>query len=226
MCAGCVSSVEKKLAQCEGVVSATVNLVTEVAAVDCLPSVDPQRIAQALGESGYPSHIRENNSRSGDRGFQAETEWLQRKDAEQKNQTPQLAIAATLLFLSTLGHLQHLSFAENSRFTAWLDIPVISTLWFHGVQAKLTLILPDRKNLIEGFQGIRRRSPNMNTLVSLGAWAYGAPGVLVGQALSGVVFGLVAWALALRTIARGGEDAPRDKFDREGRLLSLLNLRK
>ncbi|MEO1364209.1 MAG: MATE family efflux transporter [Pseudomonadota bacterium] len=71
-----------------------------------------------------------------------------------------------------------------------------------------------------------RNTVAMIPLVSLGAWAYGAPGVLVGQALSGVLFGLVAWALALRTIARGGEDAPRDRFDREGRLLSLLNLRK
>ena len=66
----------------------------------------------------------------------------------------------------------------------------------------------------------------MIPLVSIGAWAYGAPGVLVGQALSGVVFGGIAWALALRTIARRGEAPPRERFDREGRLMSLLNLRK
>ena len=225
MCAGCVSSVEKKLAQCEGVVSATVNLVTEVAAVDCLPSVDPQRIAQALGESGYPSHIRENNSRSGDRGFQAETEWLQRKDAEQKNQTTQLAIAATLLFLSTLGHLQHLSFAENSRFTAWLDIPVISTLWFHGVLATLTLIFPARKILIEGFQGIRRRSPNMNTLVSLGALS------AYTTSLAALVFPSLGWecffdepVMLLSFILIGRTLEQRARFQAASSLRSLIAL--
>lgn len=72
-----------------------------------------------------------------------------------------------------------------------------------------------------------RNTVAMIPLVAVGAWLFGAQGVLVGQALSGVVFGCVAWALALRTIARGGdEDAPRDRFDREGRLMSLLNLRK
>ena len=72
-----------------------------------------------------------------------------------------------------------------------------------------------------------RNTVAMIPLVLLGAWLFGAPGVLVGQALSGVVFGTVAWLLALRTIARGGEaDGPRGTFDREGRLMSLLNLRK
>ncbi|WP_299685774.1 MATE family efflux transporter [uncultured Tateyamaria sp.] len=71
-----------------------------------------------------------------------------------------------------------------------------------------------------------RNTVAMIPLVTLGAWLYGAPGVLVGQALSGVVFGAVAWALALRTIAAEGEGAPRGTFDREGRLMSLLNLRK
>ncbi|WP_415922056.1 MATE family efflux transporter [Tateyamaria sp. SN6-1] len=72
-----------------------------------------------------------------------------------------------------------------------------------------------------------RNTVAMIPLVTVGAWIYGAPGVLVGQALSGVVFGVVAWILALRTIARGGDDgAQRDRFGREGRLMSLLNLRK
>ncbi|MEM9150864.1 MAG: cation transporter, partial [Cyanobacteria bacterium P01_F01_bin.3] len=169
MCAGCVSSVEKKLAQCEGVTKATVNLVTEVAAVDCLPSADPHQIAQALTEAGYPSTLRQTKGLSDNPGLQAETDWLQRKEAAQKNQTTQLAIAGTLLLLSTLGHLQHLSFASSSPFKAWLELPIISTLWFHGALATLTLLFPARTILIEGFQGIQRKSPNMNTLVSLGA---------------------------------------------------------
>ena len=169
MCAGCVGTVEKKLAQCEGVVRAQVNLVTEIAAVDYVPTTDPQAIAQALSDAGYPSEVRQSNDSAGSTGLQAETDWLERKEAEQKDQANQIAIAGTLLLLSPLGHLQHLSFLANSRFSNWLEVPILSTLWFHGMLATLTLIFPARKILIEGVQGIRRRSPNMNTLVSLGA---------------------------------------------------------
>lgn len=71
-----------------------------------------------------------------------------------------------------------------------------------------------------------RNTLAMIPLVWLGAQLFGAPGVLIGQALAGVVFGSVAWVLARRTMARGGAPVPREKFARDARLLSLLNLRK
>ena len=72
-----------------------------------------------------------------------------------------------------------------------------------------------------------RNTVAMVPMVWLGAALFGAPGVLIGQALAGVLFGGLAWVLALRVIAAGGAvDVPRDRFAREGRLLSLLNLRK
>ncbi|MEL6451251.1 MAG: MATE family efflux transporter [Pseudomonadota bacterium] len=66
----------------------------------------------------------------------------------------------------------------------------------------------------------------MIPMVWVGAVLFGAPGVLIGQALAGLVFGCLAWLLARRVIAQGGAAAPKDQFAREGRLLSLLNLRK
>ncbi len=63
-------------------------------------------------------------------------------------------------------------------------------------------------------------------LVALCAWAFGAPGVLIGQALGGVVFGTVAFLLARKVIREGQDAADRDPFDRQARLLSLLNLRR
>lgn len=55
-----------------------------------------------------------------------------------------------------------------------------------------------------------------------------APGVLVGQSLAGVVFGVVAWIMALRCIARGGKPEGRGKeiFRREGRLMTLFHARR
>ncbi|MEL6900284.1 MAG: heavy metal translocating P-type ATPase [Cyanobacteria bacterium J06606_4] len=165
MCAGCVSTVEKKLAQCEGVRAATVNLVTEVAAIDCDQTADPEAIAQSLTTAGYPSKLRQRQAQS---GLTAEADWLARKETEQQQQSLQLAIAATLLTLSIFGHLQHLTLT-NRVAQALQSIPIISTLWFHGTLATLTLLFPARQILVEGIQGVRRGTPNMNTLVTLGA---------------------------------------------------------
>ena len=71
-----------------------------------------------------------------------------------------------------------------------------------------------------------RNTVAMIPLVWLGSALFGAPGVMVGQALAGVVFGTVAWFLALRVMTGEGGAQTGDKFDREGRLMSLLNLRK
>ena len=65
-------------------------------------------------------------------------------------------------------------------------------------------------------------------LVWIGSTFGGAQGVLIGQALAGVIFGAVAWVLALRVIAKSGQ-APRPRqeiFGREGRLMALFNARR
>ena len=65
-------------------------------------------------------------------------------------------------------------------------------------------------------------------LVWLGAALWGAPGVLIGQSVAGIVFGAVAWVMALRCIARGGvpKRAGSDLFGREGRLMALFHARR
>ncbi|NEQ30675.1 MAG: copper-translocating P-type ATPase [Leptolyngbya sp. SIO4C5] len=156
-CAGCVRVVEQKLLQCEGVISATVNLVTEVAAVDCQAGqADPQTIARQITEAGFPSQPR------GDDSAIAESDraqaWAARKQQENRQQLQQLAIAGVLLALSTLGHLRHFD----------VVIPVLSHIWFHAGLATLALALPGRSLLVDGWQGLRHGAPNMNTLVGLG----------------------------------------------------------
>lgn len=65
-------------------------------------------------------------------------------------------------------------------------------------------------------------------LVFVGSWAFGAQGVLIGQSLAGVVFGGVAWVLALRVIERGGAPVKekQDLFGRDGRLMTLFHARR
>lgn len=71
-----------------------------------------------------------------------------------------------------------------------------------------------------------RNTVAMIPLVFLGATWFGAQGVLIGQALSSVVFGGVAWWLGTKMIAAGGEEQPRAIFARDGRLMSLLHMRR
>jgi len=53
---------------------------------------------------------------------------------------------------------------------------------------------------------------------------------LIGQAVGGLIFGLLAAWMALRVITRGGDGgeaaAPRAPFARQARLMSLLHLRR
>ena len=150
-CAGCVRAVEHQLQQCDGVVSATVNLVTETALVECDGAVVEQALATQLTEAGFPSHVRQ----AADAGPSVASP----DTTESDRSSWQLAIATLLLLLSTLGHLDHLGFPS---------IPGLSSIGFHGGLATLALLGPGRPILVDGWRGLRRWMPNMNTLVGLG----------------------------------------------------------
>ncbi|MBD1823328.1 copper-translocating P-type ATPase [Cyanobacteria bacterium FACHB-DQ100] len=147
-CAGCVKAVEKQLTQQPGVKSATVNLVTELATVECDPSIDPDSLALKLTEAGFPSQPRTAESSD-------TPDLTERRQAEMQRQTKQLAIAILLLVFSTIGHLH-------------IGILGLSNVWFHCGLAIAALIFPGRSMIVDGWQGLRRNAPNMNTLVSLG----------------------------------------------------------
>ncbi len=155
-CAGCVRAVENQLTHCDGVMNATVNLVTEVATVDCLDSVDPQHLAETLTDFGFPTQPRLPQSASDqDSGLTP----AERHQQETRTQMQRLAIAGVLLVLSTLGHLDHVG---------WVSIPLLSNIVFHFGLATLALIGPGRSMIVDGWRGLRHNAPNMNTLVGLG----------------------------------------------------------
>lgn len=165
-CAGCVHSVEKQLTAQTGVLSATVNLVTEVAIVETAiaAAVNPTALAAHLTASGFPSQAR---VATGDHSADSRlATWLERREHEGQVQLWRLGTALGLLALSTIGHLKH---------WGWISIPVLSDLWVHFLLATATLLFPARQILIDGWQGLRRGAPTMNTLVALGVLsAYGA----------------------------------------------------
>ncbi|WP_035987250.1 heavy metal translocating P-type ATPase [Leptolyngbya sp. KIOST-1] len=155
-CAGCVRAVENRLAQVEGVRSATVNLVTEVAVVETkIGAVTADYLAEQVAQAGFGATPRTSDGDGDDL-----TAWVEAKRAEQQQQGRRLGVAIALLVLSAIGHLNHFG---------WLTVPVLSDLWFHAVLATVTLAFPARAILVDGWTGLRRLTPNMNTLVALGS---------------------------------------------------------
>ena len=159
-CAGCVSVVERQLTGHPGVISARVNLVTEVAVVECdAATVDPTALALELTSKGFPSQPR--SAKGNDAlALQNTLTPAQRREQESREQVRRLIIAGFLILLSTLGHIGH-----------WLGapmLPVISNIWFHWGLATLALLLPGRPILVDGWRGLWHQAPNMNTLVALG----------------------------------------------------------
>ncbi len=159
-CAGCVSVVERQLTGHPGVVSARVNLVTEVAVVECeAGTVDPAQLAEQLTSTGFPSQPRSPQPGLALTPQNALTP-AQRREQEARQQVWQLTIAGILILLSTTGHIGH-----------WLGapmLPVLSNIWFHWGLATLALLGPGRPILVDGWRGLWHRAPSMNTLVGLG----------------------------------------------------------
>jgi P-type Cu2+ transporter len=148
-CAGCVSAVEQTLGKQTGVLTASVNLVTEKATVTYQPqSISPDQLAIALTTEGFPAQVESSVA--------VEPE----PKAEAIQRLKQIGIASGLVILSSIGHLH--------QFTP-IHIPVLGSLWFHWGLATVALLGPGRGMILDGWQSLRRNLPNMNTLVSLGA---------------------------------------------------------
>ncbi|BAZ11283.1 copper-translocating P-type ATPase [Calothrix sp. NIES-4071] len=148
-CAGCVRNVERTLTQYPGVVTSSVNLATSVAVVES-SGVDAFALAKHLTAAGFPSQPRPKRSPSGTKN----------QSKEARSASINLFIAAFLLVVSSLGHFSNI-------FDTFL--PGLDNIWFHCGLATLTLLIPGRSIVIDGWLGIRRGAPNMNTLIALGS---------------------------------------------------------
>jgi P-type Cu2+ transporter len=160
-CAGCVGAVEKHLLAETGVKSASVNLLTGVAAI----AVEPETataiaLASKLTTKGFPSQPRilaSTENRSNQR---------QIKHAQESTQIRwQLISAGILLGLSALGHfIQPNAHSHHGQ-------SIVNNFWWHWGFATLAIALPGRALLIDGWRSLWYGNPNMNTLVGLGTIA-------------------------------------------------------
>ncbi len=155
-CAGCVKAVERQLQQNPGVISACVNLITEVAVVNYEPEgLEPETLAKKLTQGGFPTQVRVEDRSIAEVARKAQ----EKRRQQQQQQLWQLITAAILLVFSGIGHLHHLGFTP---------IPVLSNIWFHWALATLALLIPGNELLRDGFKSLSHGMPNMNTLIGLG----------------------------------------------------------
>ncbi|MEO0408277.1 MAG: HAD-IC family P-type ATPase, partial [Cyanobacteria bacterium P01_A01_bin.135] len=158
-CAGCVQAVERRLMQHPEARAATVNLVTAKAWVEHGADVEPETLAQELSESLSQAGFSAQRAQPG-------ASLPEDTDDDRQQQAQRLTIALGLLLLSLIGHAGQFG---------WFYLPLLSNIWFHFGLATVALVGPGRSILVDGWQGLVHRAPNMNSLVGLGmASAYGA----------------------------------------------------
>jgi len=146
-CAGCVAAVERQLEQHSGVAKANVNLVTEIAIIEYSPSlVQPEDLAQKLTANGFPTQLRSLNQ--------------PQINSNQQEDSSNLVLALLLVILSGVGHLEHLGGPH---------IPYLGSIQLHWALATIALSYTSRSIILEGIKGLLHSSPNMNSLVALGA---------------------------------------------------------
>lgn len=159
-CASCVARVEKAVNKVDGVTSCSVNLLTNSMSVD--GDVKSSDVISAVEKAGYGVSLKGNSSKEN----KSSDEPL--KDTE----TPKLKkrLFSSLVFLLLLMYI-------SMGHMMW-GFPLPSILANNHIamgliQLLLTgiIMVINQKFFISGFKALIHRSPNMDTLVALGAGA-------------------------------------------------------
>ncbi len=209
-CSACSAHVEKAMNRLEGVEKASVNLLTETMEInyeegrlcraDIENAVEKAGYGASLimggahpgGGTGMGSGPGERDGRSaGTKGGRAD---LQRK-AEEETHAMKWRLGISIGFLLPLMYV-----AMYHMYNEWFGIPIPSFMhnYFHGnenavtfAMTQLLLLLPilyvNRKFFAVGFKTLRHLSPNMDSLIALGASAAIAYGIF---ALYRISYGL------------------------------------
>ncbi len=157
-CAACSARVEKAVLKVPGVTSCAVSLLTNSMGVE--GTAAPESIIKAVKEAGYGAAVKGSEEKK------------DKEDALSDTETPKLKkrLIASLIFLLILMY-----FSMGHMMFSWPLPP-----WFDGnhvamglCQLLLTVIIMviNQKFFISGFKSLIKKSPNMDTLVALGASA-------------------------------------------------------
>ncbi len=207
MCAGCVSAVEKALAEVPGVESALVNLGERTATV--IGETDPAVLIQAVRDAGFDAA--ELKSLADEQAKEAEEMAQYRRTL--RNAIVASITGAVLFIAGMLGWLPEI--AENSPF--WLGVSAVTLA---------IMATTGRHFYVGAWKSLKNRRGNMDTLVALGtgtAWLYSTVIVLFPDSVPTlarhayfeaaiIIIALVSVGSAMEMRARGKTSAAIKKL--------------
>ncbi len=158
-CAACSARVEKAVSKVEGVESCCVNLLTN--SMEIKGEAGDDKIIEAVIAAGYGASVYENNDKE-----------TTKKSSIKDNETPKIKrrLFASIAFLILLMYLSMGYTMFSLPLPAYLEDNPLSIGLCQLLLSAVIMII-NQKFFINGFKGLIRRSPNMDTLVSLGSFA-------------------------------------------------------
>lgn len=180
-CAACSSHVEKAVSKVPGVTSCSVNLLANSMGVEGTAS--EEEIIEAVEKAGYGASRKGRGKRSGEwvsmgAGAKAGEDAL-RKSAKDAEAAMKQRLAVSIGFLVPLMYI-----SMHHMFYEWFGLPVPAFIRsvFHGNEnavafafSQFLLLLPilyvNQKYFKVGFKTLFRGSPNMDSLIAIGASA-------------------------------------------------------
>ena len=173
-CSACSSHVQKSVSKVAGVNKADVNLLTNSMVVDYDENTtNADAIIQAVKKAGYGA-IRANKENTASKNQQSPAD-IANENAKQMKKRLIFSIAFWIpLMYVSMGHMVYM----------WLgiDMPYITKNFLHGSSNAITfaftqflLLLPivaaNKKYFTNGFKTLKNLSPNMDSLIAVGAGA-------------------------------------------------------
>lgn len=181
-CSACSSHVEKSVGKLTGVENVSVNLLTNSMQVEFDENkLDTAGIIKAVEDAGYGAAVKDGHAKSGTKtsgqSDSQENGGLSAVEQNVKNMKKRLIVSLIFwipLMYVSMGHMIY----------QWLNIPMppFTMSFLHGNENAITyaftqflLLLPiliaNQKYFKNGFKTLWHRSPNMDSLIAIGAGA-------------------------------------------------------
>ena len=158
-CAACSARVEKAVSALDGVTSCSVNLLTGSMGVEGTASSEV--VIRAVQQAGYGASLKG-----------ASKEQMQKEDELVDRETPVLKrrLIASLGFLVVLMYFSMGHMMWGWPVPAFFEQNVVAQGILQMVLAVIVMVI-NQKFFINGFKGLLKKAPNMDTLVALGSMA-------------------------------------------------------
>ena len=177
-CAACQARVEKAVNAVQGVESCAVSLLTNSMGVE--GSASSEEIIKAVESAGYGASLK-NASKAADNSGNYDDSLKDTETPILKKRLIASAILLIPLMYVSMGHM-----LWNWPLPPFLDGNHVAMGLYELLIAGFVMVI-NQKFFISGFKGLIHRSPNMDTLVALGATASYAYSVYALFAMSGAV---------------------------------------